>query len=155
MCLFIPPDKDWIDLLSSLLTPVIAFFGVYLGYQQRAINRNRLKNELFDKRYKVFEKIGAFIAEILLTGRLEKGADIVFLRDTKPAYLLFDQEIKDFILEIHKNAVNLDCLVTEEKSLDGEGRTTNLKKQSDIKEWYSAQLNTLDNRFVEYLRLEH
>ncbi len=155
MCQIIPPDKDWIDLLSSLLTPVIAFFGIYIAYQQRAINRNRLKNELFEKRYAVFEKIGAFIANILMSGRVDKGSDFEFLRDTKPAYLLFDKEIKDFTSEIYKNAVNLHCLTTELDSLTGEKRTENIKKQGDIKKWYSEQLNTLDEKFIEYLRLEH
>jgi len=155
MCQFIPPDKDWIDLLSALITPVIAFFGIYIAYQQRSINRNRLKNELFEKRYSNFETIGAFIADILVNGRVEKGADVKFLRDTKASYLLFDKNIKDFVSEIYKKAVDLHCLCQELDSVSGEERKRNIEKQRVIKDWYKNQLDNLDEKFVEYLRLEH
>jgi hypothetical protein len=56
---------DWIDVLSALLTPTIAILGIYIAYQQWRTNKNRLKLELFDKRYEIFTNIKKFIANIL------------------------------------------------------------------------------------------
>lgn len=44
-------DKDWIDILAALLTPTIALFALYLGFQNFRLARRRRQDELFDKRY--------------------------------------------------------------------------------------------------------
>ena len=28
------PEKDWVDYLQALLTPILAFFGIYIAIQQ-------------------------------------------------------------------------------------------------------------------------
>jgi len=150
-----PPDKDWIDLLSALTTPIIAAIGIYIAFQQRSVNKNRLKHELFNKRYEVYENIGAFISEILTSGTVRAGADFEFLRDTKAVYLLFDKDLKEFTDKIYKKSVELHCLESELSSLTGEERTEALRKESIIKKWYSDQLETMESKFVKYLKLEH
>lgn len=155
MCLSLPPDKDWIDLLGALTTPVIAAIGIFIAYQQRSVNKNRLKHELFDKRYEVYENIGEFISEILTSGRVREGADFEFLRDTKAVYLLFDNDIKQFTDEIYNKSVYLHSYEAELKSLTGDERNEAIRKESEIKKWYSEQLSTMENKFIKYLKLEH
>ena len=151
----IPPDKDWIDLLSALLTPTVAAIGIYIAYQQRLINQNRLKHELFDKRYEVYERIGEFISSILTTGTVRAGSDLEFLRDTKAVTLLFDTDIKQFTSEIYEKAVHLHCLESELEGMVSEERKINIEKQREIKNWYTEQLKTMEIKFIRYLKLEH
>ena len=150
----IPPDKDWIDLLQALLTPVIGGFGIYIAIQQHSINKKRFKFELYDKRYDVYQKIAAFIAEILTSGRVEPGADINFLRDTKTVGFLFNSEAKEYTEEIYKKVVDLDTLQKTEKSSDSDRLGKNLDKQTEIKMWFKDELAGLENRFAKYLRIE-
>lgn len=150
-----PPDKDWIDLLSALLTPTVAAIGIYIAYQQRVLNQNRLKHELFEKRYEVYERIGAFISSILTSGSVKPGSDMEFLRDTKAVTLLFDSNIKSFTSEVYKKAVDLHCFEAELEGLVGEERKANIKKQRMIKDWYMEKLKTMELQFIEYLKLEH
>ena len=50
-------EKDWIDVLSALLTPTIAIAVVIISYLQwRTAVENR-KQLLFDKRYRFFKKL--------------------------------------------------------------------------------------------------
>ena len=155
MCFLLPPDKDWIDLLSALLTPTVAAIGIYIAYQQRVTNQNRLKHELFEKRYEVYENIGVFISSILTSGTVKPGSDMEFLRDTKAVTLLFDSHIKEFTSEVYKKALDLHCYEAELEGLTGEERKMNIDKQRVIKDWYMEQLKTMELKFIGYLKLEH
>jgi len=149
------PQKDWIDVLSALLTPTIAILGIYIAFRQWLTNKNNLKFNLFDKRYIVFENIKKFIASILSSGRVEDGADIQFLRDTKSVAFLFDDEIAKIIDEMYKKANKLHALIKTEKTSTDEQLQQNLDKQDEIKCWFQEQLNDIDKIFKKYLKLKH
>ena len=144
-----------IDVSKALLTPLIAIIAVYVAWQQLKTNRRKLKLDLFEKRYAVFEKIGEFIGAILTSGRVQEGGDTQFLIDTKAVGLLFGAEISTFISDIYGKAVHLHALETELEGSTGEVRTSNIKEQREIKDWYSKELQRLDARFSEFLKLEH
>jgi hypothetical protein len=147
-------DKDWIDIFSALLTPTVAILGIYIAVQQWLTNRRRLKLELFDRCYEVFEKIKKFIASILTSGRVEEGADIQFLRDTKSALFLFDDKIVKLASEIYERAIRLHALEATERTA-GDNLEANLNKQDEIKKWYQDQLQDIDKSFKKYLKLKH
>ena len=156
MCSILPPDKDWIDLLGALLTPVIAALGIYIAHKQGQVDKNRLKYELFDKRYDVYEKIGAYIAEILISGNADPKASVQFIRDTKSTYILFGDDISEFVTEIYSKAVTLHALDEGLNDLQDEERSKNIKAQLEIKDWYSKHLKSMEkDLFAKYLRLKH
>ena len=144
-----------IDLSKALLTPVIAIVAAYVAWQQLNTNRRKLKLDLFDRRYTVFEKIGEFIGSILTSGRVKEGAEIQFLVDTKAVGFLFGDDISQFVSEIYRKAVHLHAVDAELNGSTGEARTANIKAQREIKEWYRQALEGLQARFSEYLKLEH
>ena len=148
-------QKDWIDILSALLTPSIAILGIYIALRQWFTSKNNLKLELFDKRYIVFENIKKFIASILSTGRIEEGASIQFLRDIKSVAFLFDDEIAKLTDEMYKKAIELDAFVKTEKMSTGKQLQQNVDKQDQIIQWFKGQLNGIDKIFRKYLKLKH
>jgi hypothetical protein len=150
-------SRDWIDILAALLTPTIAILGAYIAWQQWRTNRNKLKLDLFDKRFQVFENIKKFIASILTSGRVEDGTEFQFLRDTKSVRFLFqdDATILNLIDEIYKKAIKLHTLERTERGSSGQTLENNLNKQNEIKEWYQNQLHTIDEIFKKYLILKH
>lgn len=44
-------SKDWIDISSALLTPVVAILGCFIAYRQWKTSEKQRKQDLFDKRY--------------------------------------------------------------------------------------------------------
>ena len=89
------------------------------------------------------------------SGRVQEGRDIQFLVDTKAVGLLFGAEISQFVSDIYRKAVHLHALEAELQGSTGEARTSNIKEQREIKDWYSKAIEGLEVRFSEYLKLEH
>lgn len=140
---------------KALLTPLIAIIAVYVAWQQMTTNRRKLKLDLFDRRYVVYDKIGQFIGSILGSGRVQEGKEFQLLVDTKAVRFLFSDDIVHFVSEVRSKAAHLHALNAELEGSTGEARTANIKAQREIKDWFSEALTTLDKRFAEYLTLGH
>jgi len=54
-------DIHLIQLLSALLTPVIALVTTYIAIQQYRTSRLKFKLELFEKRYDIYQGVKKFI----------------------------------------------------------------------------------------------
>ena len=151
-----PCEKDWVDILTALLTPTIAVLGSIIAWLQWQTNRHRLKHELFEKRYEVYCATTAFIVSIVQSSKVEHNGRIKFLGDTKPAKMLFPKKTTEYLDCIHSKACDLGCLIDE---LDGVGvspeRSENVKKQRELKEWFYSQLTDIDRIFQSYIKLKH
>jgi hypothetical protein len=147
--------KDWIDILKAFLTPTIALFGIFIGFMQWWTNHKRLKIEYFNRRIAVFDAIGKYIAEILISGGIDNNAETKFLRDTRNVFFLFgnDDDIKTFVDEIYKKSTDLHALEAMQRTLSGQHLEMNLNKQGEIKDWFKKELRGLQERFKKYLSL--
>ncbi len=140
---------------TTIITTLVAVLVALITWSQWATNRARLRHELFDRRYEVYEQIAAFIAEILTSGRVPQGEPEGFRHRTKTAYFLFacDNDIKVLITEISQKAVELHALEATFDSLSGEERKSNLEAQRAVKDWLKQTLDSLETRFEKYLKL--
>ena len=142
--------------MAAITTAIAALVGlITLG--QWLTNRARLKHELFDRRYAIYEKIAAFPAEIMLSGTVKPGSDLRFLQDTKLAYFAFgcDEAVKAVVDKLYRLAVDLHAVEAELAGLTGDARSKNLDKQASIKRDVSAALESLPGIFTKYLKLNH
>ena len=142
-------DKNWVDVLSALLTPTIAIAGIAIGCLQWRINQKRLQNELFNRRIDIYEKITSYIANILTRGSVENGADTQFLRNTKQAVFVFGKDIEEFVNEIYEKSLDLNLVNAQVQPIQDEY----LNKQREIKKWFENELNNAQKRFIKYLKL--
>ena len=142
---------------TAIASVSVALAVALITRRQWLTNRATLKHLLFDRRYAIYERITAFIAEIMQSGRVSPGSDQQFLRDTKQAYFVFscDRDVRTLVSEIYRHAVDLHALETELAGATGEERVSNVAKQRAIKDWFSETLNSMEGRFEKYLRLEH
>jgi len=146
-------EKDWIDILSALLTPTVAVFGVLFAGIQCVIYHKQLKVIRFDKRFRVYDAIGKYLGDVLTSGCVEKDAELRFLTDTKNAFFLFGPDVKAFIHEIFKKSGKLHALIAMEHGLSGENLEKNIGKQQEIKDWFDKELRGLQERFEKHLCL--
>lgn len=146
-----------IPTATAITTAAVAILVAIITWRQWVTNRARLKHELFDRRYEVYEKVAAFLAEVLQAGRVPAGREFEFLRETKRAFFVFDcdTDIKALVTEIYRKAVDLHALDATLEGLSGEERTKNIEKQREIKNWFESTLTSLEIKFEKYLRLEH
>lgn len=88
----------WTVYLSALLTPIIGFFGALIAYRQWHIARNKIKLELYEKRFSIYEatllfyqKIVACTAETIKTEAFNI-AQKDFIKASREAQFLFSTE---------------------------------------------------------------
>jgi len=98
---------SWIELFSSLLTPVIAFLAVYIAYQQYSVNRRRFLFEVYERRLAVYKSIQAFFDEFVKEGNITYESCREFAFNTAEVVFIFDKVIQNKIEEIHKNSIVL------------------------------------------------
>jgi predicted nucleotidyltransferase len=146
-----------IPTATAVITAAIAALVGFITLRQWLTDRARLKHELFDRRYQIYETIAAFPADILVAGSVQPGADIQFLRDTKLAYFAFgcDDAVKRVVDQLYKLAVDLHATQAEFPGLTGTDRTANLDRQVQIKGDLSHISQSLPSIFTKYLKLGH
>lgn len=149
--------KDWIDYLSALLTPTIAIFGSYIAYRQWKTENNRLKHELFERRYSQFESIRDFLGLIICTGTSTKDAVSAFLKYTRGMRFTYDKEISDYIDTLSTSANRLSILVARANALETNSDEYNLNQneQTAIKRMLLDEFNQLEDKFARYLEIRH
>lgn len=150
-------SKDWVDYLSALLTPMIAILGSVIAYMQFRINRNKLRNELFDRRYEQYEVVKNFLGSIMAAGKVTNEAQRQFLVGTSGLRFVFDKKIAEYVDKtIWTLAVDLECLYSELEGMPvGEARSINVRRQSEIKKQLLKELESLEDKFSYYLQLQH
>jgi len=144
-------------MLAALLTPTIAVAGVYFARQQWKTNRNKLKLELFERRYAFYEAAMNHIGTILTSGVATSTRNLDFLVKTRGAQFIVGKEIADYFdKELYIKASLLESLESELKGLAaGPERTENVRQQRELKDWLQEQHKVLDSLFSGMLKLEH
>jgi len=146
------------SIATTVVTTIVAALVAVITWRQWVTNRARLRHELFDRRYTIYEQIAGFMAGVLQSGAVEAGAAFDFLRQTKRAYFAFacDEAVKRLVEDIYKQAILLHALQAKQKALPaGDALNSNVDKQGQVLEWFNTTLSSLEDRFEEYLRLEH
>lgn len=147
----------WIDVLSALLTPTIALIALYIAFQQWRTNRNKLKLELFERRYAFYESARTLLAAILTAGRATRQTTFEFLVATKGAQFVVGEEIASYFdKELYSKAVDLETWESELKgNLSQADRGRLIELQSQTKKWFADQYTVLDEKFKPLLQLTH
>jgi hypothetical protein len=143
--------------LSALSTPTIAILGALIAYRQWCLAQNKLKLDLFDRRFSVYESARNFLASIMTSGRANEKELLKFLAGTREAKWLLNRQVADYLVkEIYHKALDLQTLESELQGVGlGPERTANVRKQSELKKCLMAQYEVLDQHFSPYLQLSH
>lgn len=150
-------DPHWTTYLSALLTPTIAVLGSLIAYRQWRTAQNRLKHDLFERRFSVYDTARTLLASIMTSGKAKDEELFKFLSGTREAKWLLDANVAEYLdKELYRKALNLQCLASELEGLPvGDERSSNIHKQAEIKKWFLTQYEVLDEKFSAFLKLEH
>jgi hypothetical protein len=150
-------DCHWTQVLSALLTPTIAVLVAIIAYRQWRTAQNRLKLDLFDRRFAVYDAARNLLSSVMTSGKAKDDEMEKFLAHTREAKWFLNDEIAEYFdKEFWGRAVDLQTLDTELQALPvGDGRATNVKRQSEIKKWFRDQYKVLDEKFTPFLKVKH
>jgi hypothetical protein len=67
-------NDAFLPYFPALLTSIIAGAAAWLTYLQHRTNALRLKHELFERRYKIYDSFRSFISNARLEGKTSQAA---------------------------------------------------------------------------------
>lgn len=151
------PDPHWTTYLAALLTPTVAILGSFIAYRQWRLAQNKLKLDLFGRRFSVYEAARTLIASIITSGKAKDEEVCKFLFATREAKWLLNASTSEYLeKQLYHKALDLQTLAAELEGVPvGEVRTRNVHAQAEIKKWFMAQYDILDQQFSTFLQLRH
>ena len=139
----------------ALATPSIAFMALVFAALQWHTNRNRLRHELFDRRYKQYEAVKDFLGNIGSLGKMTSEAEVDFLQATKGIRFTFSKKIAEYVdKNVWELAVNLNLYNEELKDPEKFEQGVARQRAAVMKEVLN-ELSNSEKVFSEYLQLRH
>jgi hypothetical protein len=151
------PEPHWTAYATALLTPVVAVIGAYIGWRQSRTAQNKLKLDLFEKRFAVYNKARNLLSEVMTKGKLTDAGLYEYGAGVREAKWLMDAEVAAYLSEeLWNNAVHLQTYDAELDGLPvGEERTKLVHKRAELKKWFYNQYPVLDAKVEKFLKLSH
>lgn len=154
-------DPHWTTYLSALLVPTVAVLGsiiaFIIAYRQWRTAQNKLKLDLFERRFAVYDAARRLLVSIRTSGKAKDEEIFKFRSGTREAKWLLNADIAEYLdKRLYNRALDLQTLDAELEGVPvGEERSANVQKQAEIKEWMLQQYEALDEKFSPFLQLAH
>jgi hypothetical protein len=126
----------FIGFLQALSTPAIAVAGATIAYQQKRLANIRLRNDLFDRRFKIYEAARTYLVGATRNQRLPVEDMFAFSRDTADAPFFFSQEIVNYLEEIGRQIGDMRV----QAALIDEGRQAAIARAHALQQWCVDQI---------------
>jgi hypothetical protein len=129
-----------VALIISLITGICV---AVIAYGQYRIEKDKVKLELYRKRYDIYIKVQEFIAIIVGNNYCTTENLQMFLRDTREVEFLFNQDIVNYLDEMYKKGVAMrDTYNLETRDPDS---------FYEIQDWFGHQFKESIKKFKPYL----
>jgi hypothetical protein len=146
---------EWVQWLQALSVPMIAAVGAYLARQQVIIARTKLRHDLFDRRFKVFEAARTFLASVMRSGKMSVSDFNDYTAGVIDAQFLLSKEVRAYLFEIRKRATAMQALNDTLEPLPPGAKKSELVDKAGAEfTWLSEQLDVLPDKFKPFLTLE-
>lgn len=149
-------DIQPIQLLSALLTPVIAVVTTYIAIQQYRTSRLKFKLELFEKRYAIYQGVKNFILSAVHAANLSNDDFFKFNEETQDAFFLFDERVDRYIDELRSKGARLRYVnerLSDQSLPIGEERSKLAEEHAELNIWFGNQLFESKQVFKKHLRV--
>jgi hypothetical protein len=88
----------------------MAVTGIYVSWRQWRTNSQKLKYDLFEKRYAIYEAAVKFIASMMREGKPSQEAQNAFLMGAQGSRLLLGREAEEYLHSLWVDAVKWKCI---------------------------------------------
>jgi hypothetical protein len=142
--------------ISKLFIPVIAICAVYIARLQYVANREKVRLELYDKRFKIYDSITRYLSEVAFgSEESEKKEYGTFLTSCNEAQFLLPDRIYIIVEEIKKAVFEIRRLRRKEKRNNVEGdRQAIVDQIVNLEEELENVSQNLTTAFKEVLKFE-
>lgn len=147
---FSAQNKPAVDFFNALLPFALSVIVAYIAFAQWRVSKNKLKLDLFDKRFQVFTASKDFIAYCLTHSyRPTNEAKNEFLQKTKGAEFLFNNKIRNLVDEIWSKSSELESYSYDQNTAE------HAKERHACATWLALKLESINKDFSPFMRLRH
>ena len=148
----LPP---WLQYTQVIALIVIALVGAWIAYQQFQLAGVKLKHDLYDRRFAVFEAARQFLYMVVQDATASDQTIFAYKAGTRDAVFLFNDDIVAFLEELLKHATHLWVLNTTAAQfpIESEQKLASNSKATEELMWLAAQLDILIEKFKPFLGL--
>jgi hypothetical protein len=146
-----------IEILKSLLTPIIGITTVCILILQYKTARQKLKLDLYNKRFETYLTVKKFIALMCIESKCDESKRVAFFGQASQDSFLFEDNIQKYIELLAEKAAKKNQLDKQIQSLIGSnnqcGRESAAKNAEKIDIWFGDQFEKAKELFGEYLKI--
>ena len=142
--------KDIVQILSGLLTPLIAILAGYIAWQQYRTARDKLKLDLYDRRFRVYRGLMDFLHAVIQEGSASRDALGKYYSETNEKKFLFDADVTDYMEEVRDKAVRLRQVGRKIENLpenQEQERSTAIDEDAELCQWFEEQAEERSTSF--------
>ena len=145
--------SEALQILITLLLAYVAWQNYKINDASFYINKDKLRLDLFDRRYKVFDACRNFFLSCGEKGSVVRDKFFKFTLNTSDAQFLFGKEIKSYIEEICDKSVRLMELETKfsKEDLGAVERKILAEEYKTLSKWLATQSDHMSKIFSKYL----
>lgn len=143
-----------IELFTAALSPIIAIAVTLIAYRQFKIENDKLKLDLYEKRFKVYQAIIELLSIIFSKDDISLEEIVQFSIKTNESRFLFEREIPDHIETIRIKAIGLRQLeykIKQKTNFETSEMQKKVEESNNLKDWFHDQFKTTNNLFEKYL----
>jgi hypothetical protein len=145
---------DIINILSGLLTPLIAIVTMYIMIQQYRMEKRNFRYQLFESRHSIYDAVMFLLSEVMRKGNANPESISKFMIETRDSHIFFEADISEYISQLYSNAVELEYINSEldDRGLPiGEKRSELARENTKVKKWFRDQNEVCKNKFKPYI----
>jgi hypothetical protein len=154
---WLPAWALWTQVIGvPVFGAIIAVAGIYIAWQQKRLADIRLQNDLYDRRFKVYEAAKTLLVAVQQNGKMSLEEFFAFLRGTSDAAFLLKPDIVEYLETIRKQAAKLRLLQQQlqNQDLDQKRRAALADQAAETEKWFNDQFEVLLSKFKPSMRLD-
>ena len=152
------PDPAWTSpaaaaAIAAIASSIAAGLAVYNAWELRKQGEEKLKIDLFERRYRIYEAIYRYIAHMDREGNVSDDAIRELDRGCTAIEFLFDKDVRDYVRTVRNKGIDL---MTARKIMEPLPVGDEHSKQSalicELVKWSSQQFESAEHVFSRYLK---
>lgn len=129
-----------LSILQALATPTLAGAGIAIAWQQKRLADIRLRNDLFDRRFKIYEAARTYLQCAVQDQRFDPEHMFAFIRGTADAPFFFSHEIADYIEEIRQKVADMRARAGLMEAKRDAVAGSVIDQTYDLQQWCAQQI---------------
>ncbi len=141
-----------VSVFFSGVTLFLSFAVVIIAWQQWRVADTKLRLDLFDRRYKIYDATKKFLAVIIREATFTDSQLFEFNAGTSDAEFLFEADLVAYLGQIRKRALHMRTAQQLFEPLPvGDERSRHVQAAHDDLSWLSDQITAMTKTFTPYL----